>query len=373
MNVPTDYAQSIDYVELLHPVPHNLNSIDLEELPWLGQMGPTRTPRGSRRSSPYPSPRPHRSLTPSSSPSPKRPLYSHSSSTPLSSSSSTLSSSASFSSTSSFSSSLNDSRKSDSESDTEPEPGSSNSNIPHADIPFNHQSGVRGKAKSNFAFESDDDEDSNVIAHEEVRPTASQQNNTKPLFAYESDEEPTYDDETSSSGVVPGSKGSKSSAKLRSNRVQFVIDKSRNKPAKGKQAVWIVESDDDDDGHIPKPAGEVGRPNRGGYNLCDALGWSKDEYRIVQKFINKAVEDHLVGDQPMKQQSLMSLKKVRDMAVKKFPNLKVYTDLWVVDDFIRSHLKYRKAALRTERLEKIAAKSQQQQASQSQSSRPSRR
>ncbi|KAJ3779027.1 hypothetical protein FB446DRAFT_613236, partial [Lentinula raphanica] len=90
---------------------------------------------------------------------------------------------------------------------------------------------------------------------------------------------------------------------------------------------------------IPKPAGEVGRPNRGGYNLCVALGWSKDEYRIVQKFINKAVEDHLVGDQPMKRQSLMSLKKVRDMAVKKYPVLKEYKDLWVVDDFIRSHLK----------------------------------
>ena len=33
---------------------------------------------------------------------------------------------------------------------------------------------------------------------------------------------------------------------------------------------------------IPKPPGEAGRPGSGGYNLKDALGWSKQDYDKVQ-------------------------------------------------------------------------------------------
>lgn len=33
------------------------------------------------------------------------------------------------------------------------------------------------------------------------------------------------------------------------------------------------DDDDDDEDMIPKPAGEAGRPGRGGYNLKDALEW----------------------------------------------------------------------------------------------------
>ena len=33
-----------------------------------------------------------------------------------------------------------------------------------------------------------------------------------------------------------------------------------------------------DDGKIPKPEGEVGRPGRGGYNLHDSLGWQSNQF-----------------------------------------------------------------------------------------------
>ena len=50
--------------------------------------------------------------------------------------------------------------------------------------------------------------------------------------------------------------------------------------------------------------------------------------------------------------SLSLLRRVQ--AVKKYPLLRRYKDLWVVDDFIRGHLKARKAALQREEL--LAAK-----------------
>lgn len=33
---------------------------------------------------------------------------------------------------------------------------------------------------------------------------------------------------------------------------------------------------------IPKPDGENGRPNRGGYTLSKVLGWNTKEYRAAQ-------------------------------------------------------------------------------------------
>lgn len=39
---------------------------------------------------------------------------------------------------------------------------------------------------------------------------------------------------------------------------------------------------DDDNGLIPKPEGEAGRPGRGGYNLEDTLGWQRKEFQRVK-------------------------------------------------------------------------------------------
>lgn len=35
-------------------------------------------------------------------------------------------------------------------------------------------------------------------------------------------------------------------------------------------------------GQIPKPAGEAGRPGRGGYNLEKVLGWHADELKQLK-------------------------------------------------------------------------------------------
>jgi hypothetical protein len=42
-------------------------------------------------------------------------------------------------------------------------------------------------------------------------------------------------------------------------------------------------------------------------------------------------------------------------AVKEFPLLRKYQNLWVVNDFIKGHLKARKQALRREELQTLAA------------------
>ncbi|KAJ3768791.1 hypothetical protein FB446DRAFT_791987 [Lentinula raphanica] len=127
------------------------------------------------------------------------------------------------------------------------------------------------------------------------------------------------------------------------------------KRERGPPALVFERDSDDDDLLIPKPPGEVGRPNRGGYSLFPVLGWPKKKYDKVKLFINDLVEKHLDCTAPMSDQPLESVKKVRVQAVEKFVFLKDYRRLWVVDDFIRNHLKYRKTVIKKETLEKIAA------------------
>ncbi|KAH7880260.1 uncharacterized protein C8R40DRAFT_1165169 [Lentinula edodes] len=134
-----------------------------------------------------------------------------------------------------------------------------------------------------------------------------------------------------------------------SKTVSAVPAKRRGPPA------LVFENDSDDDFLIPKPPGEVGRPNRGGYSLFDVLSWPRKKYDQVKKYINKLVDDHLDCEVPMSEQTAAKVKKVRELAVEKYPFLKEYSGLWAVDDFIRNHLKYQKSVLRKEKLEKIAA------------------
>ncbi|KAJ3897935.1 hypothetical protein F5879DRAFT_927453 [Lentinula edodes] len=117
----------------------------------------------------------------------------------------------------------------------------------------------------------------------------------------------------------------------------------------------VFVDNSDDDLLIPKPPGEVGRPNRGGYSLYPVLGWPKKKYDKVKDFINNMVEQHMNCELPMTAQRRADVKKVQIEAVAKFEFLKEYSGLWVVDDFIRNHLKYQKSVLKKEKLEKIAA------------------
>ncbi|KAJ3746904.1 hypothetical protein EV360DRAFT_89981 [Lentinula raphanica] len=127
------------------------------------------------------------------------------------------------------------------------------------------------------------------------------------------------------------------------------------KRERGPPALVFEQDSDDEDLLIPKPPGEVGRPNRGGYSLFPVLGWPKKKYDKVKLFINDLVEKHLDCTAPMSDQPLESVKKVRAQAVEKFVFLKDYRGLWVIDDFIRNHLKYRKTVIKKEKLEKLTA------------------
>ncbi|KAJ3797278.1 hypothetical protein GGU11DRAFT_756849 [Lentinula aff. detonsa] len=117
----------------------------------------------------------------------------------------------------------------------------------------------------------------------------------------------------------------------------------------------VFEDDSDDDFLIPKPPGEVGRPNRGGYSLYPVLGWPKKKYDKVKDFINNLVEEHLNCELPMSAQRRGDIKKVQTEAATKFVFLKEYRGLWVIDDFIRNHLKYQKSVIKKEKLEKMVA------------------
>ncbi|THU92397.1 hypothetical protein K435DRAFT_800519 [Dendrothele bispora CBS 962.96] len=105
---------------------------------------------------------------------------------------------------------------------------------------------------------------------------------------------------------------------------------------------------------IPKPPGEVGRPGRGGYTLQKTLGWNNEVYRDVKNYINKLCMDHLDGKLPLNEQALNNAKRVREQARVKFPFLSDYDKEWVTDDFIRSHLKYRRVSLANQALKSEA-------------------
>ncbi|KAJ3740308.1 hypothetical protein EV360DRAFT_90432 [Lentinula raphanica] len=112
------------------------------------------------------------------------------------------------------------------------------------------------------------------------------------------------------------------------------------------------DSDDsDDDDKIPKPTGEAGRPGRGGYSLRAALKWSDEKHGKVKRYINRIVQDKLDCTIPYTEQPLLALKQVRDLAAAKYPVLNQYRDNWATDDFIRAQLKYRKSALQKEAVE----------------------
>ncbi|KAJ3754966.1 hypothetical protein F5878DRAFT_664938 [Lentinula raphanica] len=96
---------------------------------------------------------------------------------------------------------------------------------------------------------------------------------------------------------------------------------------------------------IPKPPGEAGRPGRGGYNLQKVLGWSKADYDEVKDFI-KILVRRLDCSIPFTEHSLFEIDSIRTKAIARFKFLALYSNDWVVDDFIRSRLKYERTLMR---------------------------
>ncbi|THU96429.1 hypothetical protein K435DRAFT_797320 [Dendrothele bispora CBS 962.96] len=102
-------------------------------------------------------------------------------------------------------------------------------------------------------------------------------------------------------------------------------------------------------GPIPRPAGENGRPGRGGYALKDILAWNHQEYKDTQKLARKLVETTLAGEThlPFTSQPSAKIDIIRNEMLKQFPNLTNYEENWVTDDFIRVALKYCQTRLKS--------------------------
>ncbi|KAE9401703.1 hypothetical protein BT96DRAFT_918676 [Gymnopus androsaceus JB14] len=97
---------------------------------------------------------------------------------------------------------------------------------------------------------------------------------------------------------------------------------------------------------IRKPAGEVNRPGRGGYNLDQVANWTKEQSKEIKKYIKHVVETELDCTKSFTKQSRSSLLSIRQAALLVFPWLTNYVDLWVVDDLVRCRLRLQQAALK---------------------------
>ncbi|KAJ3739142.1 hypothetical protein EV360DRAFT_90494 [Lentinula raphanica] len=98
-----------------------------------------------------------------------------------------------------------------------------------------------------------------------------------------------------------------------------------------------------DNSMIPKPKGEVNRPGRGGYTLDRVLGWRHDVLIEVKQTVKTIVIEGLDCTKPFIQQSSTRLETVRQEILLKYPMLHMYTNLWAVNDLIRTQLALERA------------------------------
>ncbi|KAJ3718159.1 hypothetical protein C8R42DRAFT_644034 [Lentinula raphanica] len=94
---------------------------------------------------------------------------------------------------------------------------------------------------------------------------------------------------------------------------------------------------------IPKPKGEVNRPGQGGYTLDRVLGWRHDVLIEVKQTVKTIVIEGLDCTKPFIQQSSTRLETVRQEILLKYPMLHMYTNLWAVNDLIRTQLALERA------------------------------
>ena len=65
-------------------------------------------------------------------------------------------------------------------------------------------------------------------------------------------------------------------------RVQFQSESTNDLDSISNQLGALIASDEDEDGLIPMPHGEVKRPSCGGYTLKLTLNWDKKYFHQVQ-------------------------------------------------------------------------------------------
>ncbi|THH19564.1 hypothetical protein EUX98_g8745 [Antrodiella citrinella] len=103
----------------------------------------------------------------------------------------------------------------------------------------------------------------------------------------------------------------------------------------------------DDEGKIPKPQGEVGRPGRGGYNLEETLSWSKQEYDELQTLAKTLAAKHLDRKLSVSKQKDASMLAVVTAGLAAILRLQMYAQCWPLTDALRMHLKYTSSRARS--------------------------
>ncbi|KAI0667813.1 hypothetical protein C8Q78DRAFT_1081699 [Trametes maxima] len=138
------------------------------------------------------------------------------------------------------------------------------------------------------------------------------------------------------------SKGPELRASSKPPEVQEVANDDPDSDCDSASALSSIPEDEENDDvmKIPKPAGEVGRPNRGGYKLEDALQWSAARMRTFKAVINQLVDKHLDATLSLAGQSESRMRLVRSEAVERLPALEVYEQEWPVVDAVKQRLKY---------------------------------
>ncbi|KAF8801036.1 hypothetical protein BYT27DRAFT_7311487 [Phlegmacium glaucopus] len=99
------------------------------------------------------------------------------------------------------------------------------------------------------------------------------------------------------------------------------------------------EDSSDTPNTIPKPKGEAGRSNSGGYNLKNALGWEEEHYSEFTTFINDAVKKKLDSKRCYSKQKPADLEELVQLTVQKFNIRNVYSKDWPVRDALKLRLK----------------------------------
>ncbi|KZS87089.1 hypothetical protein SISNIDRAFT_491379 [Sistotremastrum niveocremeum HHB9708] len=109
---------------------------------------------------------------------------------------------------------------------------------------------------------------------------------------------------------------------------------------------------------IPKPAGEAGRPNAGGYSLeikLKELGWRTAEIEGMQKLIKSLCNVHLDTSKPYSEQDADLKQLVINKVKLSFPILEAYVNIWPVTEMMKSVLKAARDKLKREKVQKAAS------------------
>ncbi|KDR76617.1 hypothetical protein GALMADRAFT_139530 [Galerina marginata CBS 339.88] len=107
-----------------------------------------------------------------------------------------------------------------------------------------------------------------------------------------------------------------------------------------------TESESDDDkvpstsGLIPKPSGEAGKANSGGYNLQEALGWTKKRYDEFYNHIKSEVAEKLDIEKCFSRQKREDLEKIIQSTAQKFEIENIYSNNWPMREALKARLKY---------------------------------